>query len=240
MDTRSKDWSLAAGCVRLPGAGGIALVGSLWRDREVRSACHLQTRSQHKSSHKQIEQSQETDHTMKYQVRRLAVSLCPLLLVAACGGSPTRREARLLNDRLQWQLAPDIAAGNAVLQPLPDGARVTLPGPSTFPDDLPALDNREPDARSAVVEGLLDPSLMRIQFADTSALPDYQRDKRIADMTGYFAAYGLASTLQPAAPPQAVPPGSAPPGLTITISVACPRPVGGAGYGDGRSHPVCD
>jgi hypothetical protein len=59
----------------------------------------------------------------------------------------------------------------------------------------------------------------------------------------YFEAFGLGSTLQPAAPSQAMPPGlagTAPAGLTITITVQCPGRHHGAGYGSGISMPVCD
>jgi hypothetical protein len=186
---------------------------------------------------------------MNPHARRLAVLLSPLLLVAACGPSGQQRTVRLLDERLLFQLAPSIEAGDAALQILPDGARVTLLGgspSSNAPSSNRAkrTDDQFPAVRVAVIEGLLDPRLMRIQLADTSALPQAQRDARVKDVARYFEAYGLGSTLQPAAPPQAMPPGSAagaaPSGLTITISVQCPDRHRGPGYGSGRSMPVCD
>ncbi len=176
---------------------------------------------------------------MERHLRRLTISLCPLVVLAACGPSGQQHDARLLNRRLQATLGPDIAAGNAVLQPLPDGAQVTLLNLPSVPDNRRGMEDQQPGARASVIEGLLDPRLMRIQLADTSMLPGYQRDARVASMTQYIAAYGLASTLQPASAPQA-PAVPAPAGLTITVRVQCPQSQGGMGYGDGRSHPVCD
>jgi hypothetical protein len=174
---------------------------------------------------------------------RLAVLLSPLLLAGGCGTFGHQGTARLLQSRLQDQLAPDINAGTVALQTLPDGARVTLLGTSPFPDGKKAQDDKHRDLRASVIEALLDPSLMRIQLADTSALPEAQRDLRVQNVAQYFGAYGLGSTLQPAVPSQAMPPGlagTAPAGMTITITVQCPGRYHGAGYGSGISMPVCD
>ncbi|WP_428490408.1 hypothetical protein [Rhodopila sp.] len=170
--------------------------------------------------------------------RRAALLVLPLLL-SACGWFGQAHTVRRLDDRLQQRLASDIASGNAALQPIPDGARVTLLGPSSFPVDEQALDDQRRDVRASVIEGLLDPSLMRIQLADTSALPAYQRDLRVRNMAQYLQLNGLGSTLQPAPMPQTAPPGS-PPGLVIDVTLQCPPNRGGAGYGDGKSKPICD
>jgi hypothetical protein len=173
---------------------------------------------------------------MTLHAPRLAVLLTPLLLFAGCAGPSTTQR---LGYRLQVGLAPDIAAGNAILQPLPNGARVTLVRlPRYAPGRQPVVDDQQRDVRASVVEALLDPSLMRIQLADTSTLPDAQRDARVRNMAQYLEAYELGSTLQPAAPPQAMPP-DAPPGLTITINVQCPSRNGPVGD-SGGSKPICD
>jgi hypothetical protein len=173
---------------------------------------------------------------MNSHAPRLAVVLAPLLLFAGCSGPSTTQR---LSDRLEADLAPDIAAGNAVLQPLPDGARVTIVGFSRYaPGRQSIADDQQRDVRASVVEALLDPSLMRIQLADTSALPDAQRSARLRTLTRFLEAYELGSTLQPAALPQALPP-DAPPGLSITIRVQCPSWNGPVGD-NGGSKPVCD
>jgi hypothetical protein len=179
---------------------------------------------------------------MSPHARRLAVLLGPLLLVAGCGPSGQQQTTRLLNDRLLAQLAPAIVLRQAVLQPLPDGARVTLLGSSRFPADVRVADPKENAVPASVIEALLDPRLMRIDVADTSALPDAQRVDRVRDARQYFVAYGLGSTLAPAAPLQAAPPGPAgavPAGLVLTISVHCPPGPDPIAFANGLADPVC-
>jgi hypothetical protein len=179
----------------------------------------------------------------------LAVLLCLLLALGACGqSSGEQRATSLLDERLQVTLAPDIAAGNAALQPLQNGAQVTLLGTAQYPPGARAEDVNGRDVRADVVEGLLDPRLIRIQVGDTSVLSDYQRDARVRDMTQYLQTYGLEPTLQPAAPLQSaapvqvVPVGSAggvPAGLTITISVQCPDHYARIDRESDEANPYC-
>jgi hypothetical protein len=171
-----------------------------------------------------------------YHQARFALLLSPLLAVAACASGP-QHTTRLLDQRLQDRLGPDIAAGNAAFQALPDGARVTILSTSLFPNDVKVLDGQHPDIRSSIVEGLLDPNLMRVQVTDTAALPEQQRAVRIQNVNQYFVAYGLESTLQTAAPAYAA---SGPAGLTIDIRVQCPAQRDLIGYDSGKSTPVCD
>ncbi len=165
---------------------------------------------------------------------RLLITL-PLLLVGACG-SDQNRSVRLLDQRLHTRLASDIAANRVAMQSLPDGVRVTLLDPAPFQAGTTALEDRENDLRSSVVEGLLDPDLMRVQVADTGALPDRQRAARVQSVVQYFADYGLAGTLLPAEP---LAPGS-PAGVAITISVVCPHRTEGGFYDTGQRIPGCD
>jgi hypothetical protein len=170
---------------------------------------------------------------------RHAVILTSLILLAACAsGTQNQRTTQLLDRRLTASLATDVAAGRATVQALPDGDRVTLLGASPFPTDAKALDDQRPDVRANVIQALLDPTLMRVQVADTSTLPDYQRDMRVRNVTQYFVANGLEPVLIPAAGPDAAPVGTS--GLVLTIRLECPAPNWTTGYGDGRSHPVCD
>ncbi|HBK04321.1 MAG TPA: hypothetical protein DDZ81_00475 [Acetobacteraceae bacterium] len=167
---------------------------------------------------------------------RIAVVLLPATFLAACGPTPQQRTARLLDQRLESSLAPDVAAGRAVVQGLPDGARVTLLNPTMFPNGPLAFDDKYPDPRAGVIQGFLDPSLMRVAVADTTTLPDDQRQTRVRNVEQYLVAFGMGDTLQP---PQAdTTPAAA--GLTITIGVHCPEPDGLIGYGSGKSKPVCE
>jgi hypothetical protein len=167
---------------------------------------------------------------------RTAVLLGPLLL-AACGGSAQQRTTQLLDNRLADRLAPAVATGHVALQRLPDGARVTLLDPSMFPNDAQTLDGQGPDLRANVIEGLLDPRLMRVQVTDTSTLPPDQQALRVRNVAGYFIDNGLGPVL---VAPTAQPANAGPAGLRLTINVACPPPNGFIGYGDGTSKPVCE
>jgi hypothetical protein len=149
-----------------------------------------------------------------FQAGRFALTFGPVLLVAACaswcGSSGTAQD---LADRLQTRLAPDIAAGRVALDRLPDGTRVTMREPIVVPSGAMALNDTGRMVLTHVIEGLVDPSLVQIEIADSPATPT---------VTQYFDDYGLGQTLQPAAPQQVGPPGSGPAasqGLTITVRV---------------------
>ncbi len=127
-----------------------------------------------------------------------------LVMLAACSGSDEGRATRELNNRLQVLLAPDIAAGRANVQPLPDGARVMLMPPSA--------DGRwgiGPDSRVSTVQALLNLELLRIELANQSA-----RDPAFAES---LSVLDWKSVTQ-------VDPSTAPPGgIAITIHVMCPQ-----------------
>jgi hypothetical protein len=176
---------------------------------------------------------------MDRHARRVAVLLSLMLILVACS-SGQQHTTQDLNDRMQAELAPDIGAGNVALQALPDGDRITLLGSSQFPVNVRTLDDQLRDVRSSVVEGLLDPRLMRISVVDTSGLPPEQRQTRVNNVVRYFEAYGLAPSIQPAPPQQPLPAATAPPGLIITVGVLCPHSYGEAGYGNGKADPMCD
>ncbi len=77
---------------------------------------------------------------------------------------------------------------------------------------------------------------MRIAFADTTTLPDEQRQVRVQNVETYFADFGLADTFQ--TPPTDTAP--TPAGLTITVGVQCPKPDGRTDYGSVKSGAVCE
>jgi hypothetical protein len=155
---------------------------------------------------------------------RLTGLIVPLLLVAACSSDHGQhRTAELLNDRLNATLAPDIAAGQAALQPLPGGALVTLLGNSDFRDQVDARDNRVREVRASLIQGLLDPALIRIAVADTSSLTAAQRATRVHNVTQYFKDNGLALSLLPEGQAPVLPSGApTPQGVTVTLLLDCP------------------
>jgi hypothetical protein len=176
---------------------------------------------------------------MSLHARRIAVLLSPLVLAAGCAPSGQQHTTQVLNQRLLDHLAPAIVLGQVALQPLPDGARVTLLGASRFPREVRASDVRDTGVPASVVEALLDPTLMRIEVSDTSALPDTQRVDRVRDARQYFAAYGLGPTLRAAAPLPASA-GPVPAGLALTISVQCPPGHDPFAFVNGLADPICD
>jgi hypothetical protein len=173
---------------------------------------------------------------MNRHTGRLAVLLIPLISLTACASGP-QQTTRLLDHRLQMELATDVAAGRAVVEKVEGGNRVTLLGPASFAADKRALNDQTPDVRANVIQALLDPSLMRVQVTDTSSLPVYQRDTRVANVQRYFTANGLGGVLVPV---DAAPAPAGPAGLVLMISVQCPQSGSFKGYGDGKSRPVCD
>jgi hypothetical protein len=144
---------------------------------------------------------------------RRATLLGSLFLMAACSsGSPTQD----LNARLQASLTPQIAASEATLQPLPDGSQVLLIDQSLFAAGGAQLNDKGQYILASVIEGLIDPRLLRIEVAESPGTPPYLQSARVQAVTEYFADYGLAPTLQPPSAPVA----ATPPGTVVTIHVA--------------------
>jgi hypothetical protein len=179
---------------------------------------------------------------IRFQARH-AVFVGPIVLLAACGSSGVNQATGNLEDRLQAQLGPDIAAGRAALQPLPAGARVAFPDPTVFGSGGTELDDKGRDVLATTIQALLDPSLMRIEVADTAATPYGDQARRVQAVGDYFVTYGLGPTLQPKGSPTTTPPGSvgaAPPGLTITINVQCPSHRAPVGDGTDQRQASCN
>jgi hypothetical protein len=153
---------------------------------------------------------------MRFQTGRLVALFFPMLLVVACTSG--NNSAANLGQRMQVLLASDIAAGRVGLEQLPDGARVTLPEQSLFPPGRGELDDRGRFLLASVIQGLLDPGILRIDVAEPAPSPAYLQGPRAGAVRQFFVDYGLGSTLQPAAVPQ----GSvdtAPQDLTISVSI---------------------
>jgi hypothetical protein len=153
---------------------------------------------------------------VRFQAGRRVALFFPMLFVVAC--TTGNNSAVNLGQRMQVLLAPDITAGRAGLEQLPDGARVTLPERSLFPLGKGELDDRGRFLLASVIQGLLDPGILRIDVAEPAPSPAYLQGSRASAVRQYFVDYGLGPTLQPAS----VPPGSvdtAPQDLIITVSI---------------------
>jgi hypothetical protein len=142
---------------------------------------------------------------------RLLPLLCLPLLLTACGGDP-----RLLNGRLHAELTPEIADGRAVVQPLPNGAQVTLTDQSLFPNGGSQLDAKGRYVLASLIEGLLDPHILRIDLASSPATPPALQQARVQAVRQFFEEYFLGPSLQPAGSP---PVAAASGGTTITVTV---------------------
>lgn len=153
---------------------------------------------------------------MRFQTGRIVALVGPMLFVAACTSG--NNSVANLGQRMQVLLAPDIAAGRVGLEQLPDGARVTIPEQSLFPPGRGELDDRGRFLLASVIQGLLDPGILRVDVAEPAPSPAYLQGPRAGAVRQFFVDYGLGSTLQPAAVPQ----GSgdtAPQDLTISVSI---------------------
>jgi hypothetical protein len=148
----------------------------------------------------------------------MAALLAPMLLAVACtSSSGVSRSAQELGQRLQVGLAPDVAAGRAALEPLPDGARVTLSDVALFPTGATELDDKGRYVLASVIQGLLSPRILLIEITESPASPVGLQGLKARAVTQYLEEYGLQSTLQPPVPPDSA--GAVPRGLTITVSI---------------------
>jgi chemotaxis protein MotB len=157
-----------------------------------------------------------------FQAAGLAALLGPMLLVGACTSSGVGRSAQGLGQRLQTQLAPDLAGGRVALEQLPDGAQVTLTDQSLFPNGGAELDDKGRYVLASVIEGLLEPRITRIEVVGSSEGYAGLQAARTRAVAQYFEDYGLGPTLVPTATQQETPPGSAgsaPQGQTITVRI---------------------
>jgi hypothetical protein len=156
-----------------------------------------------------------------FQIGCAAALLSPIFLVACTSSGPSR-SAQGLGQRLQTQLAGEIAAGQAVLEQLPDGARVTIPEQTLFPRGGVELDDKGRYVLASVIEGLLEPRITRIEVAEPPAATIGLQGARTRAVTEYFEDYGLGPTLLPSALQQEIPPApgsTAPQGMTITVTM---------------------
>jgi hypothetical protein len=148
-----------------------------------------------------------------------AILLGSLLLVAACSCG-TGTNVQTLNTRLQARLSPQLATNQATVQQLPDGSQVVLVDQSLFAAGGAQLNDGGRYVLASVIEGLLEPRLLRIEVADAPGTSPYLQNARAQAVTQYFTDYGLALALQSPAAQPVVPVGVLPQGTIITVHLA--------------------
>ena len=158
---------------------------------------------------------------------RLATVLGFSLLAGACTQQFDQQGAiQDLGDRLETRLAPDLASGRASMQRLPDGARVAIPDEQLFSTGGVALDSKGRDSLTAVIQALIEPTLLSVSVADSPTASPALQGPRTRAVKDYFVEHGLGGMFGDDSVPQAVaqpaPDGSLPQGATITISVVPP------------------
>jgi hypothetical protein len=146
---------------------------------------------------------------------RLAASLAPMLMLIGCTGSYWDDAPRVLGDRLQNRLTPELASGQAGLTRLPDGAQVVLTEQALFPGGGTELDDRGRYLMASVIEGLLEPTMLRIELAGTPGTPIGVQQARLLSVTQYLEDFRLGPQLQPALPQDI-----AAQGMAITVRVS--------------------
>ena len=145
---------------------------------------------------------------------RLAALLAPLAFAAGCAGSGGT--AQHLDARMQERLAPEVAARQGDVHPLPDGTRIELSEQALFPPGSAVLDAQGQFILASVIEGLMAPRLMMIEIAPAAATPADLRQARVEAVRQYFGEYALGPEVQQAGQsPQAVDPRA----LTVTVLV---------------------
>ena len=144
-----------------------------------------------------------------------------VLLAAACTSSPNAGSvAAGLTQRLDMRLAPELASGQATLQQLPDGARVTLADGVLFPGGGVTLDGKGRYTVASVIQGLLEPSLLRIDIAGASAAPGAVQDLQARTVSAFFENYGIKVSTPSSPVSPYIAPAAPVSGIAITIRFA--------------------
>lgn len=185
---------------------------------------------------------------MSSNVERLLLVAGTALLLSGCGGSPQHQTARILQDRLRSNLAPEISHHHATMQPLPEGAQITLDQASLFAPNQPDLTSDGRFTVASLTEALLDPRLMRMSVVGAAATPAYLRQARADSVNDYVRSHVLGPSLDvtappvqpvatPVAQPAAFPPAQA---VTVTILVHCPPGPQGSTWGYPNRGATCN
>lgn len=124
--------------------------------------------------------------------RALIASCGVLMLLAGCA-SGQGYTARVLQQRLDRQLAIDRASHRASVQNTQDGAVVMLDEPALFDADKSGLNAAGASTVTNVVEALLAPELMQVEVNGSAQTPDDLRASRTETVRNYVETFSLAS-----------------------------------------------
>jgi hypothetical protein len=156
---------------------------------------------------------------MNFRAGYLASLFSSLLWMSACG-SDFNRAAQDLDNRMQVDLAPDIAANRVVVERLPDGERVTLVDPLLFSSGGKTLNGHGQDVLIDFVHGLLEPRIYTLQVAEVQDMAPQQKGARSSAVERYFSDVGFGAQLRPYSPVQELPTdgvGSTRSGVAMTV-----------------------
>lgn len=150
------------------------------------------------------------------QPPRLSPTVALSVLALLLGGCAGERSPRDLGDRLQTELAPELANGGATLERLPDGARVAFPDQTLFSAGGAELDTRGRFILTSLAQGLLAPPLLQVDVAGPAAPLSQARAAAVAQ---FLNGIQVAPNLLFAALQQDTPTGgAAPQAATITVT----------------------
>jgi hypothetical protein len=163
---------------------------------------------------------------MRLKICRLILVLCPLLATAACsvnwgpGGITQDQDARL-----RQGLAYEVIAGRATVQRQHGRVTVHLADQSLFARDQSDLSDEGRYVLTDVIDALVDPGLLRVEVAGSSAPATGLQAARVQAVTQYLQQptqyplpYELAQIVRPAAPIQGAQSATLAPGFTIVVS----------------------
>jgi hypothetical protein len=143
--------------------------------------------------------------------------LAPIALVVACSSDPA--PVAVQSGRMDARLAPEIAAGQVAVQPLPNGTQVVIPDEMLFAPGRTQLDPKGTLVLTHVIQALIEPTMITIGVADAS---DGLQGGRTQSVLDYFRNHALGQQVAPMEAPPVVPVGPAGTplqGTTITVNV---------------------
>jgi hypothetical protein len=147
----------------------------------------------------------------------LVAIFATVLLISGCT-SDRQPGTPDLGSRLQSHLTREISDGQVRLEQPPDGARVILADQALFPYGRAELTDKGRYVLAGVVEGFLEPRLLRIEVAASPGVPVNLEVARARSVQTYIQG-ALLPLFYPSSPRQVAPGGAASQGVSITVAI---------------------